>query len=271
MAVKILAFIPNNAWIWTFGPLIRANLNAQRDRAQPGVDHSDHLDEQMAEIERIGDGKTGSARGRIPPMWTLSAVIRLRPPRIARSVFAGWKVVWATPILLPAAQIVLFACKESSSQLRITAAWELVIIATLTVLVAPMMRMSLGRFDVHSSSLRPWIRPLRRRGTEEMPVRTALSIYFIVIILISATAFASAYDLLSVTSGHLHPAFSTGGHWGAPWVEWLYFSVITVSTVGYGDIHPASTMGYWAVIAQVLTGPFLLTWVVAVVLESRES
>ena len=41
---------------------------------------------------------------------------------------------------------------------------------------------------------------------------------------------------------------------GFSWVDSLYFSVITLTTVGYGDLHPETTIGKLFTAAYVLVG-----------------
>lgn len=41
---------------------------------------------------------------------------------------------------------------------------------------------------------------------------------------------------------------------GFSWVDSLYFSVITLTTVGYGDLHPETTFGKLFTAAYVLVG-----------------
>lgn len=41
---------------------------------------------------------------------------------------------------------------------------------------------------------------------------------------------------------------------GMAWVDALYFSVVTVATVGYGDIHPATSAGKLLAVTVIVTG-----------------
>lgn len=40
----------------------------------------------------------------------------------------------------------------------------------------------------------------------------------------------------------------------------FYFSVITLTTVGYGDITPATPMGRWVTVFMILTGVICISW-----------
>jgi hypothetical protein len=46
-------------------------------------------------------------------------------------------------------------------------------------------------------------------------------------------------------------------------LTWLYFSAVAVSTVGFGDIHARSSAAQAVVLVQTLSGPLLLSWLVA--------
>lgn len=58
---------------------------------------------------------------------------------------------------------------------------------------------------------------------------------------------------------------------GVPsWVVWPYFSVVTAATVGYGDVHPVSTVAFVATALGISTGPLLLAWPIAVFMSDDE-
>ncbi len=54
----------------------------------------------------------------------------------------------------------------------------------------------------------------------------------------------------------------------------FYFSIVTITTVGYGDIHPASAAGKWLTIILIVTGVWTFLGVVAnaaeIMLSKRE-
>jgi hypothetical protein len=60
--------------------------------------------------------------------------------------------------------------------------------------------------------------------------------------------------------------FSTQG--GGP-ITWLYFSIITIATVGYGDINPTSSLSRLLVSIEVLEGILLLVTSVGVLASLR--
>ena len=41
---------------------------------------------------------------------------------------------------------------------------------------------------------------------------------------------------------------------GWPWLDSLYFSTVTLATVGYGDLHPTTTLGKLFTIAYIFLG-----------------
>ncbi len=48
--------------------------------------------------------------------------------------------------------------------------------------------------------------------------------------------------------------------------EIVYFSFITLTTVGFGDIVPSDRLGRWTVVAEVLTGLYFLAAVFSTVI-----
>jgi hypothetical protein len=57
----------------------------------------------------------------------------------------------------------------------------------------------------------------------------------------------------------------TSSPWARRWVDFLYFSTITQSTVGYGDILPNSTSVRGVVMFQCILSLGLVSFVIAVI------
>src|SRR4029078_8141247 len=94
-----------------------------------------------------------------------------------------------------------------------------------------------------------------------IPALAFLTFYSLLIIL-----FASAHHILSQYTGISH--FYVGG---APrsltFSESIYFSIITISTVGYGDIVPHSSVARLLASVEVVCGFMLLLFGVSELLE----
>lgn len=76
----------------------------------------------------------------------------------------------------------------------------------------------------------------------------AVAIYFLLIIY----AFASLYFCIEIVA---EGSFAGYTPWNSFWAgigEFLYFSISTFSTVGFGDIHPVSTIAKFASCAEIL-------------------
>ena len=76
-----------------------------------------------------------------------------------------------------------------------------------------------------------------------------------VFILSSATMF----EYYEATTQSALPGASPFG-----WFDSFYFTVINVTTVGFGDIVPKTTAGHWIAIANSLFGLMAFGWLVAV-------
>ncbi len=96
---------------------------------------------------------------------------------------------------------------------------------------------------------------------ERRRVDSATVLGVLCVFLLLALLFASLHQLFASFIGdYLHGASSPP----TP-SDLLYFSVITVTTVGYGDITPASTVARAIAVTEALTGQLYLVSVVAAV------
>lgn len=82
----------------------------------------------------------------------------------------------------------------------------------------------------------------------------ALSIY-----LLMGLFYASVFSLVSSVGGH--PFFAQPGAHGT--ADFMYFSYVTMSTVGYGDLTPAGDVGRMLAVSEGLLGQMFLVTVVA--------
>jgi len=63
-------------------------------------------------------------------------------------------------------------------------------------------------------------------------------------------------------------AYKTENLTNHPFVDFLYFSVVTVTTLGYGDITPATIVPKIVSIAQVIIGWIYIAFIIAVTISA---
>jgi hypothetical protein len=94
----------------------------------------------------------------------------------------------------------------------------------------------------------------QHKVTPEM-LREAVIVYLLI-----GTAWAMTYVLIE----HFDPAALNGlGSGDAKFSDILYFSFVTLTTLGYGDISPASPGAQSVAVLQALVGQIYLTFIVA--------
>ncbi len=73
--------------------------------------------------------------------------------------------------------------------------------------------------------------------------------------LINAAAFALIYFLLDRVPGHgvIEPLLGMGVDMPIPWWDALYFSVVTGTTVGYGDFIPIGAAKLFAAVQSLVS------------------
>jgi Ion channel len=93
-----------------------------------------------------------------------------------------------------------------------------------------------------------------------------VAVYFLVLVYLAIVGLAALYISIAAIDPS---AFSSSVHTFS--LTWLYFSLTTISTIGFGDVHAHSVGAQLAVMAQVAAGPLLLSWLVAVLLSPGKS
>ena len=103
------------------------------------------------------------------------------------------------------------------------------------------------------------------RETEAVTLQTMFGVLclYLLIGLIFGVAYATVNDLSSPSF------FNPPGSYGRD--DFLYFSYTTLSTVGYGDLVPATNLGRSMAITEALVGQLYLVTVVAVIISNLEA
>jgi len=80
--------------------------------------------------------------------------------------------------------------------------------------------------------------------------------------LLLGVLWAVAYTLVELNWPNSFTGFEvgTGAHWDS---EWLYFSFVTMTTLGYGDIAPVSAIARMLAYMQAIFGQFYIAVLVA--------
>jgi voltage-gated potassium channel Kch len=100
---------------------------------------------------------------------------------------------------------------------------------------------------------------LREKGVTLQVVYAALCLY-----LLLGLAFAFAYGALQDVS---HDAFFSGGTEGTT-NDFLYFSLTTLTTTGYGDFTAATEFGRALSVTEALLGQVYLVTVIALLVSN---
>lgn len=89
--------------------------------------------------------------------------------------------------------------------------------------------------------------------------------------LLLALGWAGAYEWVALT----HPAAFAGGVGDVEGPQWIYYSLVTLTTMGYGDITPVHPVARSLAAAEALTGQLylaiLISRLVALELQSRKT
>jgi hypothetical protein len=101
------------------------------------------------------------------------------------------------------------------------------------------------------------LRIFRRRGAiTSVTIQAAISVYLLF-------GIAWAYVYLFVMQIDPHSFRSIDGVFAASPTEWLYYSYVTLTTLGYGEITPVSQIARTLSVGEALTGQLYLAVLIA--------
>jgi hypothetical protein len=108
------------------------------------------------------------------------------------------------------------------------------------------------------------------RRLVEHPVISLNTFYGAVCVyMLIAMFFATAYGLIALVSGDQFFAQLTGVvPKDTPAVDYLYFSFVTITTTGYGDLTAATSVGRMTAVMEAIFGQLYLITVVALVVQN---
>jgi Ion channel len=115
--------------------------------------------------------------------------------------------------------------------------------AVLHMVTAVVRRLILGHHDSHAPDVQ--VATLTREWAVARDSLGNLSFYFLLLVYLVIVGFAGLYSAINAFDAH---AFDHG-HLALSFVTWLYLSITTLATVGFGDVHPVSVGAQVAVIA----------------------
>jgi hypothetical protein len=107
------------------------------------------------------------------------------------------------------------------------------------------------------------------RRLVEHPVISLNTFYGAVCVyLLIAMFFATTYGLIALVSGHQFFAQLTMAPKDTPAIDYLYFSFVTITTTGYGDLTAISGIGRMTAVLEAIFGQLYLITVVALVVQN---
>jgi hypothetical protein len=175
-------------------------------------------------------------------------------------VFRGYSAVSAASLVV----LIAGTSHSASSWLILAVGIAAAACTLLLLLTAVLRRLILGYEDWRTLDVELPALPFAQKWAVYAEQGSNVPIYFLVLMYLAVVGFAGLYSSINAVNGH---AFATSSASSA--ITWLYFSITTVSTIGFGDVHPQSAGAQIAVISQIAAGPLLLSWLIAVLLTPK--
>lgn len=175
-------------------------------------------------------------------------------------------LVWTTYAVVPllsAATLVAGEWSWAHAGVVFASGLAAAIAALVLAITAVLRRFVLGSFDTVHWDLR--LPAFTKDWAIQVEPGSNRSVFFMLVTAVLVLGFASLFCGLNMMSpGTFHLAWRSE-HSS---VAWLYFSLVTLATVGLGDIVPATIGGQIAVGSEIICGPILLGWLIAMYLSN---
>ncbi len=94
-------------------------------------------------------------------------------------------------------------------------------------------------------------------------VKSGIAIYLLI-----GLTFMHIYRFIDAVNPNAF-AFSEGHQHGGNWADFLYYSFVTLTTLGYGDIHPVGRFAQSVSITEATIGPLFIAIFIAALLYKR--
>mmetsp|Transcript_39557 Transcript_39557/g.93137 ORF Transcript_39557/g.93137 Transcript_39557/m.93137 type:complete len:897 (+) Transcript_39557:36-2726(+) len=110
--------------------------------------------------------------------------------------------------------------------------------------------------------------PLTSKIQIHFPLLPVMQVRIMLVLLLVANSLACVWRLAQRIDTHLDDSLSVvedGRPWGTQYLADLYWVVMTMTTVGYGDIVPSGNIGRICSILAMLTGTFMFGFILSMV------
>jgi mRNA-degrading endonuclease RelE of RelBE toxin-antitoxin system len=230
-----LALTKFTALCWTIPNLLVKGPRVVEDLRRRNVLDTANFSAEFNPIDRALD------RWAAAPRWRQAALPAFTLPVVTTACAVGALSLPASDVLTVTLGVLTAGC----------------VLAIL--LIAVLRRMVLGDDEWRTSDLNPRRFGIPSEWALANDRRAKRSVYLLALIYLQIIGFGALYAVIHRVDPS---AFSLGGNEETP-LTWVYLSVATVATVGFGDVHARSTAAEAAVVAQIGTGPLILTWLLA--------
>lgn len=190
------------------------------------------------------------------------ALNAVRPAPVRKGIL----LLFNAPIAVTIGTVVVFTAPKEPPTVTIALGIATAGVAMLALVTAVLRTLALGVAADDTSEIdlsgvppfRNWA-GVRNRGSKE--ARTVnVFVYFFVLLYMSALGFGALYCSVHLaSSGSAFSAESVA----VGRLSWLYFSITTLATVGFGDVHARSAGVQVAVACQIVSGPLIVGWFLA--------